>query len=85
MSLSHAAKRAVTLIVMDILIVVELTYAFSRSFATTDDFSETFLRNYVPFFVPTIIIAFVILRRIKRLEARDMDAETQAAPPSLAE
>ena len=79
MSLSHTAKRAVTLIVMDVLIVVELTYAFAKCFSTPDDFSETFLRCYVPLFVPTIVIAFIILGRIKRLEARDLEAAEQQA------
>ncbi len=78
MSLSNAARRAITLITMDILIVAELTYAFSKCLGTTDDFSETFLRAYVPLFVPTIIVAFVALRRIKKREAREL-AEAEAA------
>jgi hypothetical protein len=83
MSLSHSAKRAVTLIVMDILIVAELTYAFSKCFTTTADFSETFLTTYVPVFLPTVIVAFVVLWRIKRLEARDMAAAETAAQPAV--
>jgi len=80
MSLSHAAKRAVTLITMDVLIIAELTYTFSKCFNTTADFSETFLHCYVPLFVPTIALAYIVLWRIKRLEARDMKAEQRVEP-----
>lgn len=63
-----STKRAVVLICMDICIVAELTYAFSRCFFTKADFSETFLVSYVPLFVPTMIVAFYFLRRIKKQE-----------------
>lgn len=79
MSLSNSAKRTVTLITMDVLILAELSYAFAKCFSTTADFSDTFLRAYVPLFVPTIVVAFVILNRIKRREAREMEAAQQPA------
>jgi len=68
MSLSLSAKRTVTLVTMDVLLFVEITYAFYRSFHTTGDFSETFLHCYVPVFIPTILVSFVILHWIKRKE-----------------
>jgi hypothetical protein len=68
MSLSLSAKRTITLIIMDILIVAELTYTFSKCFSTKADFSETFLNSYVPLFVPTMVVALFILWRIKRRE-----------------
>jgi len=79
MSLSNRAQRTVTLITMDVLILAELSYAFAKCFATTADFSETFLKAYVPLFLPTIVVAFVILHRIKRREAREMEASQQPA------
>jgi hypothetical protein len=74
MSLSLSAKRTITLVTMDVLILAELTYAFLRCVNTTADFSETFLSCYVPLFVPTIVVSFIILRRIKRREAALMEA-----------
>ncbi len=80
MDLPLSRKRIVTLIIMDILIVAELTYAFARCFTTSNDFSETFLASYVPLFVPTIVISFFVLRRIKRQEAALLpDAEASGA------
>jgi hypothetical protein len=81
MSLSLSAQRTLTLVCMDVLIVAELTYAFLRCANTTADFSETFLACYVPLFVPTIVVSFILLRRIKRREAALLDA---VAGPSAA-
>ncbi|WP_029459972.1 hypothetical protein [Solidesulfovibrio alcoholivorans] len=84
MNLSNAARRAVVLITMDVLIVVELTYAFSKCFSGTGDFSETFLKAYVPLFAPTIIGAFILLGRIKRRERREAAAAEAAAETRMA-
>lgn len=72
--MSLSTKRAIVLICMDVCIVAELTYAFSRCFFTKGDFSETFLVSYVPLFVPTMIVAFYFLRRIKKQERAAMQA-----------
>lgn len=77
--MSLSAKRTVTLIIMDILILAELTYAFSQCFTTKGDFSETFLSCYVPLFIPTMVIAFIVLRRIKRREAAEAALEDAGA------
>ncbi len=69
MSLSYPAKRIMTLIGMDVLLVAELAYAFYRGFTTTADFSETFLTAYVPLFAPTVLVSFALLQWFKRREA----------------
>jgi len=77
--MSLSTKRVVVLICMDVLLVAELTFAFARSFSTTGDFSETFLHCYVPLFLPTILVSWFFLRRIKKLEKAATDAMHETA------
>jgi len=57
------ARQKILLIVMDVLLLTELAFTFYRCGAVGGDISETFLRTYVPMFIPTIVIFIYLVRR----------------------
>jgi hypothetical protein len=67
MALSHQAKRAVTLVIMDILLVSELSFGLYQAMHSAEDLTCVFLRNYLPLFIPTVLVFFFLLRRQKNV------------------
>ena len=72
---SHQSKRFVTLLIMDILLIAELTLALNKAMNTTDDFSAVFLHTYIPLFFPTVAVFFFILRKLKNKATAEAAAE----------
>ncbi len=56
-------NKIVTMIVMDVLLLVEITFAFWKA-SRGEDFSESFIYTYAPMFIPTVTYFMWRLRRI---------------------
>lgn len=73
-------NKILTMIVMDVLLLVEITFAFWRA-SRGEDFSESFITIYAPMFIPTVTFFMWRLRRLnKRIAAEEEAAETAAVP-----
>ncbi len=56
-------KQKILLIVMDVLLLAELAFTFYRCSVAGGDLSETFLRTYVPMFIPTLVVFIYFVRK----------------------
>jgi len=69
-------NRIVTMIVMDVLLLVEITFAFWKA-SKGEDFSESFIITYAPMFIPTVTYFMWRLRRINtRIAAEETALES---------
>ncbi len=72
------AQRLVV-VVMDILILAELTFCMYRGSAAPESMAAEFLRLYVPMLLVTVVAARLALRRL-----RSPEPDPEAAPESAA-
>ncbi len=72
------ARQKILLITMDVLLLAELAFAFYRCHVVGGDISETFLRTYVPMFVPTLVVFVYFVRKSRNPRPAD------AADPATA-
>ena len=66
------STQKLLLLIMDVLLLTELTCVIYWSSHTTGDFSAAFLKTYVPLFLLTLG-SFIFL--VRRLRTKDTDQE----------
>lgn len=76
-------NKILTMIVMDIFLIVEITFSFWKA-SRGEDFSESFIFTYAPMFIPTVTFFMWRLRRLNKRIAAEEEAAAMTVAPEAA-
>lgn len=74
---TYGFKKTLVIVVQDIMLLAVLSYSIYAGHKDPDQFTGIFLRNFIPMALSTVLVAKLLIRRLRKVAEQD-------APPSAA-
>ena len=74
---TYSPKQTLIIVIQDILLLAVLSYSIYEGHKDLEQFTGIFLRNFIPMALSTVLVAKLLIRRLRKVA-------DQTSPPSAA-